>query len=234
MKTTGLQDDQMSGTRPFVHESDDPGAIPADDEPTTSADSAGSGVVATSVAGREPEVAAREPEAADAGHAPASAEMVKQSDLDALTHDLVAAREDAEAQHDALLRAQAEMENLRKRSAREVENVRKFGVERFVAELLPVKDSLELGLDAARRDGADIVSLRDGIELVLKMLEAALDKFDVTEVNPADTVFDPEYHQAMSTREVEGVAAGTVVQVVQKGYVLSGRLVRPAMVIVAK
>lgn len=151
-----------------------------------------------------------------------------------LDAELQEAREEAASHLDDLLRARAELENLRKRSARDVENARKFGLERFMIELLPAKDSVELGLNAADGSEADAVKLREGLELTLKLFNAASEKFGLQEVNPEGQSFDPEYHQAMSIQEVSGVEPGTVVAVVQKGYLLNDRLLRPAMVIVAQ
>lgn len=151
--------------------------------------------------------------------------------------------EKKEAQYrDELLRARAELENVRRRAQRDVENAHKFALERFVAELLPVKDSLELGLSATEEANAqvsreappEVAKLREGTELTLRMFGKVLEKFGVEEVDPAGEPFDPEYHQAMTTQEVENVESGRVLTVVQKGYVLNGRLVRPAMVIVRK
>ncbi len=152
--------------------------------------------------------------------------------------DLTLMLEDARAKVDqhweALLRAKAELENLRKRSRRDVENAHKFGNEKFIAELLPVKDSMELGLSAASENGVGVEKVREGMELTLKMLQTAMAKFGVTEVNPEGEKFDPELHQAMTMQETDAVEPGTVVTVIQKGYVLNDRLVRPALVIVAK
>ena len=140
----------------------------------------------------------------------------------------------AEAKDEAL-RARAEMENLRRRTIRDVENAHKFGIERLVGELLPVIDSLELGLQAAdAQEGATVEALREGSELTLKMMLGALEKSQLQVVNPVDESFNPEFHQAMSMQPSEEKASGTVMQVFQKGYTLSGRLVRPAMVIVAQ
>jgi molecular chaperone GrpE len=133
---------------------------------------------------------------------------------------------------DALLRLQAELENLRKRARRDVENAHKFGVEKLIGELLPVKDSMELGL--ATEEGADSAALREGVQLTDKMLAGVLEKFGVQVLDPTDEAFDPERHQAMTMQEIEGTPAGKVVTVFQKGYVLNERLVRPAMVIVSK
>lgn len=149
-----------------------------------------------------------------------------------LEMELAEARDEAASHLDDFLRARAELENLHKRAARDIENAHKYGLERFMTELLPVMDSVELGLSAA--DGADAEKLREGLELTLKLFDAASEKFGLREVNPEGQSFDPEYHQAMSMQDAAGVAPGTVITVVQKGYVLNERLLRPAMVIVAK
>ena len=144
------------------------------------------------------------------------------------------AKFEAKTNWDNALRAQAELENLRKRAQRDVENAHKYGLERFLEELLPIRDSMELGLSAALEEGVDSSSVRAGVELTLKMLIGVMDKFGIEEVNPMAAAFDPEFHQAMSMQEVDGVESGTVTMVMQKGYVLNGRLVRPALVMVAK
>ena len=149
-----------------------------------------------------------------------------------LEMELAEARDEAASHFDDFLRARAELENLHKRAARDIENAHKYGLERFMTELLPVMDSVELGLSVA--DGADAEKLREGLELTLKLFDAASEKFGLREVNPEGQSFDPEYHQAMSMQDAAGVAPGTVITVVQKGYVLNERLLRPAMVIVAK
>jgi molecular chaperone GrpE len=144
------------------------------------------------------------------------------------------ARGKADANWDALLRARAELDNLRRRAARDVENAHKYGIERFVAELLPVKDSLELALAAAAAGGAEADKTREGLDLTLKMLANVFEKFGIEEVDPRGARFDPERHQAMTVQEGTGAEAGTVTQVFQKGYLLNQRLVRPAMVVVAR
>ena len=155
-------------------------------------------------------------------------------DADQLVAALLEARHQAESNWETVLRTQAEMENLRKRVKRDVENAHKYGLERFLEELLPVRDSMELGLTATHEEGAEVEQLREGVELTLKMLTGALEKFGVEVVDPIDSAFDPEFHQAMSMQEVPGVESGTVTMVMQKGFVLNGRLVRPALVMVAK
>lgn len=142
-------------------------------------------------------------------------------------------RKKAREYWEGLLRARAELENLRKRSAREVENAFKFGLERLVSEFLPVKDSIELGLSAS--EGAvDLESLREGMALTLKMLGAALERCGVKEVSGVGEKFDPQFHQAMTMQEAAEAEPGTVLSVMQKGYLLHDRLLRPAMVIVAR
>ena len=121
----------------------------------------------------------------------------------------------------------------KRRAEQDVEKARKFALERFVNELLPVRDSLELGLGAAREDGAAADKLLEGMELTLKLLSDAMAKFNVEQVDPQGQPFNPELHQAMSTQPRDDVPPGTVIMVMQKGYTLNGRLLRPARVIVA-
>lgn len=148
--------------------------------------------------------------------------------------EIEALREEAKAQHENYLRAMAEVDNVRRRSEREVANAHKFGLEKFVAELLPVRDSLEMGLSASDQNGADAAALREGTELTLRMLGQVMEKFGVEEVNPEGDPFNPERHEAVATRETGSVEADTVVEVMQKGYLLNERVVRPAMVVVAR
>ncbi len=155
-------------------------------------------------------------------------------DVVALKQALEEERDRAEENWQKVLRIQAEMDNLRKRSERDVENAHKFGVEKFAKELLSVADSLEMGLQAAGGDDASVEKIREGTELTLQMLKKGLEKFSVLEVDPIDQPFDPEKHQAVSMQPVEGKASNTVTAVLQKGYTLNSRLIRPAMVMVAK
>ena len=147
---------------------------------------------------------------------------------------LAEARREAQEHLDRALRAQAELENVRRRAERDLAQAHKFALERFVSELLPVKDSLELGLAASAEEGATTAGIAEGVELTLRMFEQAMEKFGVESIDPAGDPFNPEYHQAMTMQESDGAEPGTVLTVVQKGYLLNERLVRPAMVIVAK
>jgi len=151
-----------------------------------------------------------------------------------LRAQLAEAETKASENWDRLLRLQAEMENQRKRAQNDVTKARKFALEGIVGDLLPVKDSLEMGLSAAQADDAKPESIIEGAELTLKMLAQVFDKNNIAEVNPVDEKFDPEFHQAMSMQEIEGKAPNTVASVMQKGYTLNERLVRPALVMVAK
>ena len=171
-------------------------------------------------------------EAGTAGaRAGAAASGTPAADLD---DELAAARREARESLERALRAQAELENFRKRTERDLENAHKYALERFVSELLPVRDSLELGLAASAGEGADASGIAEGMELTLRMLDQAMDKFGVSTVDPAGQPFDPGFHQAMTMQESDTAESGTVLTVVQKGCLLNDRLVRPAMVIVAK
>lgn len=131
----------------------------------------------------------------------------------------------------AYLRAAAELDNVRKRSAREIDAARQFGIERFAAELLPVADSLGLALDAAAT--AAPATLAAGHQATLRLLQKAFERVGIVEVDPAGQAFDPQLHEAMATRPAADQPPDIVLQVVQKGYLLNGRLLRPARVIVS-
>ena len=155
------------------------------------------------------------------------------SEIDSLKAELEKALGDATATREDMLRARAEADNVRKRAERDVAAAHKFGLERFIGQLLPVKDSMDLGFDAL--DGAtDIEAIREGMELTRKMLEDALEKSGVVSVDPMGEKFDPEFHQAMTMQPSAEAEPGIILEVMQKGYVLNERLIRPAMVIVAK
>jgi molecular chaperone GrpE len=164
-----------------------------------------------------------------------SAEQSGASAVDApaeLKAALAEAQQQAAQNRDGYLRMAAELDNLRKRTQRDLENAHKFALERFLAELLPVRDSLEMGIAAADNTPA---GLKQGMEMTLKLLAASLERAGLSEVNPVKgDDFNPELHEAMAVQETAEAAPGTVLQTVQKGFVLNGRLLRPARVIVAK
>jgi len=155
------------------------------------------------------------------------------TDPDALQALLEDARNKADSHWDQCLRLQADIDNLRKRNERDLVNAHKFALEKFAVDLLPVKDSLEMGL-AAAGENADVAGLKEGGELTLKMLTSVMDKYNINVINALNEKFNPEYHEAMSVQERADVKPNTVVTVVQKGYLLNERLIRPAMVIVSK
>lgn len=158
----------------------------------------------------------------------------EQEKINELELTLAAAQSTVAGQKDSVIRAKAEVDNVRRRSAQDVEKARKFALEKFTAELLPVADNLERAIASVNAEDDSQKGIAEGVELTLQSLLSALEKFGVKSIDPKDQPFNPELHQAMSMQEVEGVAPNTVIAVMQKGYELNGRLVRPAMVMVSK
>ena len=154
--------------------------------------------------------------------------------LDELKVELSKAQEKAHENWDKAIRTQAEMENLKRRTQKDLEDAHKFALTSFSKELLPVFDSIVLGLQAATGDSDEVKKFREGCDLTIKQFEALFAKFNILAIDPKGEPFNAEQHQAMMMQEVEGVEPNTVVNVFQKGYVLNGRLLRPAMVVVAK
>jgi molecular chaperone GrpE len=149
---------------------------------------------------------------------PSMEELLKKAELAAQEH------------HDAWLRAKADAENIRKRAQADISSAHKYAIDNFAVELLPVKDSLEAALATGN---ATIENMKSGVELTLKQLTSVFEKFKIAEINPLGQKFDPHQHQAISAVEAEA-EPNTVLQVFQKGYLLHDRIVRPAMVSVAK
>jgi molecular chaperone GrpE len=149
---------------------------------------------------------------------PGLAELLKKAELDAQEH------------HDAWLRAKADAENIRKRAQSDIASAHKYAIDNFSTALLPVKDSLEAALATGN---ATLENMRSGVELTLKQLNSVFEKFKIVEIDPAGQKFDPHQHQAINAVESDA-EPNTVVQVFQKGYLLNDRVVRPAMVSVAK
>jgi molecular chaperone GrpE len=132
---------------------------------------------------------------------------------------------------DLFVRARAEMDNLRRRNSIDLENAHKYGIEKFVTELLPVLDSMAMGLAV---EDASAESLREGMKLTMNMLEKMMEKLGIEEIDPLNQPFDANKHQAMTTQPSADVEPNTVIAVMQKGYSLNERLIRPAMVMVSK
>jgi len=181
---------------------------------------------------QQEEISAKEADSQrhDEGRAADSGEEMSHEQLLLTLQD---AQSKADQYWNQLLSARAEVENSRRRSERDVENAHKYALEKFVRELLPVKDSLELGMAAAVGEGPGFEKLREGMELTLKMLGGALEKFGVSEGDPKGNKFNPELHQAMAVQESAAAEPNTVLTVYQKGYLLNDRLIRPAMVVVS-
>jgi molecular chaperone GrpE len=155
-------------------------------------------------------------------------------DAQTLAQELETVTAEMDQLRDQLLRTQADFLNVRRRAEQDVEKAHKFGVEKFAGEMLPVVDSLERAIEACGAEDAATQAIREGVELTLGMLVSGLTKFKIEPVDPQGETFDPALHQAMSLVDAPDAAPNTVVAVVQKGYTLNGRLLRPAMVMVSK
>lgn len=178
----------------------------------------------------------QEPDPQDPGSEDAaeSRPETEQSEAQSATGEVEQLTTDLANAKDQVLRTHAEMQNLRRRMERDVENAHKYALEKFVGELLPVVDNLERSIQAMADVDGDFKAVSDGIELTLKSFQDVLARFKVEAVDPGGEAFNPDLHQAMSMLEVPDVKPNTVIDVFQKGYTLNGRLIRPAMVVVAK
>ena len=173
----------------------------------------------------------------DEGEEAEEAEEERVSDTEDLTSSKVGEeiellRKQADENQDKFIRAAAELENFRKRAGREVENARRYGLERLAQALLPIRDSLEAGLASAEQ--ADVEALLDGEKAMLRLLDSAFEQAGIEELDPQGEPFDPAKHEAMTLAPSETVEPNTVLTVVQKGYAILDRLLRPAQVIVAQ
>jgi molecular chaperone GrpE len=153
-------------------------------------------------------------------------------EMERLQQALTAAEERAKSHWDQYLRAVADIENVRKRAQRDLEAAHRYGIDKLAQELLPVRDSLELAVENA--DRADVQSLASGQEATLKLLAKAFEKLGITEINPLGEPFDPARHEAMLAQPSDSAEPNSVLKVVQRGYEMNGRLLRPARVIVAR
>ena len=155
-------------------------------------------------------------------------------DNESLEEQLQQAQETIKDYWDQVVRMRAEVENNRKRAERDVENAHKYALKNFVDSLLPVIDSMEMGQAAANAENATLESIREGSELTMTMFAQVLERSGLQEINPLGEKFDPEKHQAISMVEVPDTTSNSVIEVMQKGFLLNDRLIRPAMVVVAK
>lgn len=170
----------------------------------------------------------------------AETEQVQSEDVDAIEHiarleaELAEAKDTIEGQKDSVVRAAAEVDNIRRRAAQDVEKAHKFALEKFANELLPVIDNMDRAIEFADKENEAIKPVIEGVELTVKSFTDALAKFNVEVINPQGEKFNAEFHQAMSMQPSADVEPNTVIAVMQKGYTLNGRLLRPAMVMVSK
>jgi molecular chaperone GrpE len=181
------------------------------------------------------EESGQDPRSSGAGHEQTAvlpetaAQLVE---MERLQQALAQAEERAKSHWDQYVRAVAELDNVRKRAQRDIESANRYGLEKFAGELIPVKDSLELAVQ--NRDGADARSLIEGSEATLRLLAKAFEKLGISELDPVGERFDPTRHEAMMAQESRTAEPDSVLQVVQRGYELNGRVLRPARVVVAK
>lgn len=147
---------------------------------------------------------------------------------------LAESQSEAEKHKDMALRVQADMENLRRRTRLDVDSAHKYALDKFVNALIPALDSMEMGMDAASKEDASVESLREGIDMTFKQLMDLLEEFNIERINPTGEKFDPKLHEAMTMIPSPDHEKNTVVDVIQKGYSLNERLIRPARVIVAQ
>lgn len=170
---------------------------------------------------------------ATASSAPETANAPEDSIPTSAGAELAAARQEAASAHDRYLRSVADLENFRRRTVREKDELRQFAASRVLEDLLPVLDNLGLGLAAAKQPGADLTKLTGGIEMVLTQLKSALANHGLKEINPAGQPFDANLHESISAQPSSEVPEGSVVTVVRPGFSLNGRLLRPASVVVS-
>ena len=155
--------------------------------------------------------------------------------VEQLQNDLQAALTALADANDKMLRTRAEAENMRRRATLDIENAHKYSIEKLARELVHVVDSLEKGLEVATdSEQQQVAAMREGIELTYKLLLATLEKFHIHQVNPLGAIFDPKQHEVLTTQETSEAEPNTVLTVVQKGFVIHDRVLRPARVIVAK
>lgn len=157
-----------------------------------------------------------------------------EAEIAMLYSELEAAKQTIADQKDGVVRAAADVENIRRRAAQDVEKAHKFALEKFANELLPVIDNLERAIEFSDKENETLKPLLDGIDMTVKSFNEAVAKFGVEIVNPQGEQFNPDFHQAMSIQPSDDVSPNTVLAVMQKGYTLNGRLLRPAMVMVSK
>lgn len=177
---------------------------------------------------------AAEAEAQDTGAEKADKKAPQDTEVEALQNEIERLQDELGRAKEQVLRAHADAQNARRRAEQDVEKAHKFGVEKFVSDILPVADNLERAATAAADQAGDFAAVAEGVQLTLRTLIDALKRHHVEPINPEGEPFDPQLHQAMTAVEQADVEPNTVINVFQPGYTLHGRLVRPAMVVVSK
>ncbi|MBB1329308.1 nucleotide exchange factor GrpE [Pseudoalteromonas sp. SR43-7] len=172
--------------------------------------------------------------AVEAADQHAEEEQSPEAEIAMLYAELEAAKQTIADQKDGVVRAAADVDNIRRRAAQDVEKAHKFALEKFANELLPVIDNLERAIEFSDKKNETLKPLLEGIDMTVKSFNDAVAKFGVEIVNPQGEQFNPDFHQAMSIQPSNDVTPNTVLAVMQKGYTLNGRLLRPAMVMVSK
>jgi molecular chaperone GrpE len=171
-----------------------------------------------------------EPKVTDVEMDTEQTQAVLEQEMEAL---LTEARAQADQHYDNLLRVQADMDNLRRRTEREIDNAKKFALERILNDLIPVMDSMEMGLQASTQTANDQDTIRQGLEMTLKMFQDVMARFHVEAVDPTGQKFNPQEHEAMTMQPSKDHEPNTVMMTIQKGYKLHGRVVRPARVVIS-
>ena len=176
----------------------------------------------------------KEQKAQKSGTKEAKDELEDNSKIEDLESQLEEAQQSTKDNWDKLLRSQAEMENLKRRTTKDLENAHKFALDGFVKALLEVNDSLTMGIKSAKDEKATLENTTEGLELTMKVFNSTLEKFGVETINPIDEKFNPDLHEAVTMVPMPDKKSKTVLEVIQTGFTLNGRLVRPALVIVVQ
>jgi molecular chaperone GrpE len=188
----------------------------------------------TSTSSLHQKLGSEKPETLQTEEEDVQTELLDHPSYKELQNQLTDTEKKANEYWERILRMQAEKTNMERIAKQDIENAHKYALEKFALDLLPVLDSLERAIEAHTDDETGTGSLLDGVQLTLKMFQTSCEKFGVKQVDPINQPFNPEFHQAVSTQATTDVKPGTVMAVLQKGYLLNNRLIRPALVIVAK
>ncbi len=154
--------------------------------------------------------------------------------LQELKTQLLDAQKSAKENWNQLLRVKAEAENVKRRSTKDIENAHKYAIENFAKELLTIIDSMTIGLDSAKKDNANLTAVVEGMEIIIKSFNNTLNKFGIKKIDPKNETFNPQYHEAITMIESKNVDSQMIIEVMQAGFMINDRLLRPARVVIAK